>query len=60
MIQWLGFRTFTADILDSVTGQGTKILQAMWHGQKQSNLRNLSLNLTKSCVSIDLILKLNL
>ena len=33
--QWLGFHTFTAKGVGSVPGQGTKIPQAMWCGQKK-------------------------
>ena len=33
MVQWLGLCAFTAKGPDSVLGQETKILQAMWHGQ---------------------------
>ena len=35
MIQWLGFRTFTAEGPGSIPGRGTKIPQAMQHGQKK-------------------------
>ena len=34
VVQWLGFRAFTAKGLDSVPGRGTKILQATLCGQK--------------------------
>ena len=34
MIQWLGLHAFTAKDMDSISGQGTKIPQATWHGQK--------------------------
>lgn len=35
VIQWLGLSTFTAKSADSITGQGTKTLQALLRGQKQ-------------------------
>ena len=35
MIQWLGLHAFTAKDMDSISGQGTKIPQATWHGQKK-------------------------
>ena len=35
MIQWLGFCALIAEDLGSVPGQGTKIPQAMWCGQKR-------------------------
>ena len=34
VVQWLGLHIFTAKGPGSVPGQGTKIPQAMWHGQK--------------------------
>ena len=34
-VQWLGLSTFTAVGLGSIWGQGTKIPQAEWHGQKK-------------------------
>ena len=33
MVQWLGLGVLTAGAPDSIPGQGTKIPQAMWHGQ---------------------------
>ena len=33
VVQWLGL-CFTAEGLGSIPGPGTKIPQAMWHGQK--------------------------
>ena len=33
-VQWLGLRAFTARGTGSSPGWGTKILQAVWHGQK--------------------------
>ena len=35
-VQWLGLLAFTAEGSGSVPGQGTKILQAMWHSQKKN------------------------
>lgn len=35
VIQWLGLSTFTAKSAGSITGQGTKTLQALLCGQKQ-------------------------
>ena len=34
MIQWFKNRAFTTECLGLVPGCQTKILQAMWHGQK--------------------------
>ena len=34
VVQWLGFRAFTAEGLGSIPGQGTKIPQAVQRGQK--------------------------
>ena len=34
VVQWLGLRAFTAMGPGSIPGQGTKILQAAWRGQK--------------------------
>ena len=34
-VQWLGPGAFTAVVVGSVPGWGTKILQAAWHGQKK-------------------------
>ena len=35
MVQWLEFLALTVEGLGSVPGQGTKIPQATWHGQKK-------------------------
>ena len=35
VVQWLGLRTFTAEGAGSIPGQGIKIPQAVWHGQKK-------------------------
>ena len=37
MVQWLRLHASTARGLGSITGQGTKILQALWHGKKKNN-----------------------
>ena len=34
-VQWLGLHAFTAEGSGSVPGWGTKIPQAVWHGQKK-------------------------
>ena len=34
MVQWLGLCAFTVKDLGSILSQGTKIPQAVWHGQK--------------------------
>ena len=34
-VQWLGLHSFTAEGLDSISGWGTKILQATRHSQKK-------------------------
>ena len=36
VVQWLGLSTFTAVASDSIPGQGTKIPQALWQGQKKN------------------------
>ena len=33
-VQWLGLHVLTAEVSGSIPGQGTKIPQAAWHGQK--------------------------
>ena len=35
MVQWLGLGAFTAEGRSSIPGWGTKILQAVQHGQKE-------------------------
>ena len=39
MVQWLGLGPFTAR-QGSIPGQGTKVLQAAWHGQKKKKRIN--------------------
>ena len=39
-IQWLGLRTFTAKGLGSIPGRGTKIPQAVQHGQRKEGRKN--------------------
>ena len=34
-VQWLGLCVFTAEAAGSIPGEGTKIPQAVWHGQKK-------------------------
>ena len=34
-VQWLRLRTSTAGGTGSIPGRGTKILHAVWHGQKE-------------------------
>ena len=36
-VQWLGLHAPTAGGMGSIPGQGTKILQAVQHGQKNKN-----------------------
>ena len=38
MVQWLGLGAFTAVVLGSVPGRGTKILQAMRRSQKTKKI----------------------
>ena len=38
MVQWVGLHTFTVKGLGSILGQGTKIPQAVWHGQKRKKI----------------------
>ena len=35
VVQWLALHAFTAEGPGSIPGQGTKIPQAAWHGQKK-------------------------
>ena len=35
MVQWLGFHALTAERLGLISGQGTRIPQAMWSSQKK-------------------------
>ena len=46
MVQWLGLGTFTAMVLGSIPGQGTKIPQASQSSQKRKKkgLKNISSN----------------
>ena len=37
MVQWLRLHASTAGGLGSIPGQGTKILQALWHGKKKNS-----------------------
>ena len=39
MVQWLGHCASIAGGTGSIPGQGTKILYAMWHGQKKKRER---------------------
>ena len=41
MVQWLRLCLSTAEDVDLIPGQGTKILQPAWHGQKKKILRLL-------------------
>ena len=38
MLQWLGVGAFTAMGPGSIPGRRTKILQAVWHGQKKKKV----------------------
>ena len=49
---WLEIFAFTAVGLGSIPGQGTKMLQASWHGRKI----NKKLNLQNKCVVLEQIL----
>ena len=40
VVQWLGLCASIAAGMNLIPGQGTKIPQAMWHGQKQTNKQN--------------------
>ena len=37
MVQWLGLCALTPEDLGSIPGWGTKIQQALWHGEKSSS-----------------------
>ena len=41
VVQWLGLRVLTAEGLGSIPGQGTKIPQAVWHGQKKKKVHKV-------------------
>ena len=40
MVQWLGFHALTAERLGLISGQGTRIPQAMWSSQKKKEKEN--------------------
>ena len=40
-VKWLGLSTFTAQGVCSIPGQGTKILQAVWCGQKKKKKKKV-------------------
>ena len=40
-VQWLRLHTPSAEGTGSIPGQGTKILHAVWHGQKKKKVCNL-------------------
>ena len=40
VVQWLGLGPLTAVGLGSISGQGTKISQAPWHGKKNKKRQN--------------------
>ena len=45
MVQWLGLHGFTAEVVGSIPGRGTKIPQAVWPKKKkdfQQIFQNLS------------------
>ena len=42
VVQWLGLHAFTAKGLGLIPDQGTKITQAMWHGQKKNEKEEVS------------------
>ena len=39
-VQWLGLHALTAEGPGSIPGRGTKIPQAVWHGQKKQKNNN--------------------
>ena len=44
----MGLCAFTAEGQGSVPGQGTKIPQAKWHGQKKKKKKNFIMNMVKN------------
>ena len=40
VVQWLELQVFTVMGPDSIPGQGTKILKAMWSGKKEKRKEN--------------------
>ena len=50
MVQWLGLRASTAGGTGSIPGQGTKILQATWRGQKKKKMRSIKTTL-ENCLA---------
>ena len=54
VVQWLGVRALTAEGPVSMPGQGTKIPQAVWHGQKETKQKNKKQTVlfTVSCVFV--------
>ena len=55
VVQWLGLHTVTAEGLGSITGWGTNISQALWHGKKKKiNRVNWCQNEVKSLSRVQL------
>ena len=48
MVQWLRFHASTGGVVESITGQETKIPNARWYDQKVE--KNKKQNKTKKCV----------
>ena len=55
MVQWLGFRPFTARRLGSIPGQGTKIPQAAQHGREKKKKRETGIDHRNHLVQPSLI-----
>ena len=50
VVQWLGLLAFTAEGTGSIPGQGTKIPQDAWHGQKKKKFLSVEVEVDLICV----------
>ena len=50
MVQWLRFHASTGGVVESITGQETKIPNARWYDQKVEKKKKKKQNKTKKCV----------
>ena len=53
MVQWLGSRALIPRALGSIPGQGTKIPQAAWRGQKETNKKEIIPILHKTFIKLE-------
>ena len=55
VVQRLGLGTFIAKGLGSIPGQGTKIPQDTWHGQKFKKKKKFQVSLKRMCILLWLV-----